>query len=148
MIAALDTDILAYAEGINDAPRRADARALIENVGAAAGASVIVFAELFQVLVRKGRRTHAQGREITLEWHRIVRPMAQAENWLPHALELAGALRLGLWDAAILDSAAEAGCELLLSEDLQHGFRWRGVTVVNPFAHPEHPLLLRFMASS
>ncbi|WP_205963481.1 PIN domain-containing protein [Roseicella aquatilis] len=33
-------------------------------------------------------------------------------------------------------SAAEAECRLLLSEDIQDGFTWRGVTVRNPFAAP------------
>jgi hypothetical protein len=28
-----------------------------------------------------------------------------------------------------------------LSEDLQEGFTWGGVTVINPFASPQHPLL-------
>ena len=37
--------------------------------------------------------------------------------------------------------AAEVGCRLLLSEDMQDGFSWRGVTVVNPFAATRHPLL-------
>jgi predicted nucleic acid-binding protein len=35
----------------------------------------------------------------------------------------------------------EADCRLLLSEDMQDGFIWHGVTIANPFAHPRHPLL-------
>lgn len=31
----------------------------------------------------------------------------------------------------------------LLSEDLQHGFIWRGVTAVNPFAESRDALLVR-----
>jgi len=46
-----------------------------------------------------------------------------------------------VWDALILSVAAENRCRLLLSEDLQDGFTWRGVTVANPFAMPLHPLL-------
>jgi predicted nucleic acid-binding protein len=46
-----------------------------------------------------------------------------------------------MWDALILSVMAETRCRLLLSEDLQHGFTWRGVTVVNPFQTPIHPLL-------
>jgi hypothetical protein len=37
--------------------------------------------------------------------------------------------------------AAENRCRLLLSEDLQIGFTWRGITVVNPFSEPSSPLL-------
>ena len=46
-----------------------------------------------------------------------------------------------IWDALILSVAAESRCCLLLSEDLQPGFTWRGVTVVNPFVTPYAPLL-------
>jgi predicted nucleic acid-binding protein len=40
---------------------------------------------------------------------------------------------------AVLHS--DAGCRLLLSEDLQEGFTWSGVTVANPFAPARHALL-------
>ena len=38
-------------------------------------------------------------------------------------------------------AAAEAGCRLLLSEDMHDGFTGRGVTITNPFASSRHPLL-------
>jgi len=44
-------------------------------------------------------------------------------------------------DAIILAAAADSGCRLLLSEDLQDGFSWRGVTVTNPCAKRRHLLL-------
>jgi predicted nucleic acid-binding protein len=34
----------------------------------------------------------------------------------------------------IPSAAGAAGCRLLLSEDLQDGFTWNGVTVANSFA--------------
>jgi predicted nucleic acid-binding protein len=53
------------------------------------------------------------------------------------AMELATAHRLQIWDAVVLQSAVEANARVLLSEDMHHGFRWRGATVVNPF-RPGH----------
>jgi predicted nucleic acid-binding protein len=44
-------------------------------------------------------------------------------------------------DAVMLSVAADAGCRLVLSEDLQDGFTWRGVTVTNPFGGEQHALL-------
>lgn len=41
----------------------------------------------------------------------------------------------------MLSAAADARCRLLLSEGLQEGFTWRGVTVTNPFSSRPHPLL-------
>lgn len=49
--------------------------------------------------------------------------------------------QLGIWDAVILSSTAEAGCRLLLSDDPNPGFSWKGETVANPFAPPRHGLL-------
>jgi predicted nucleic acid-binding protein len=46
----------------------------------------------------------------------------------------------------VLAAAAEAGCRLLLSEDLQDGFTWQGVTVTNPFAPTLHPILVGLLA--
>ena len=57
------------------------------------------------------------------------------------AADLATDHRFGIWDAVILSAASQASCRLLLSEDLQEGFTWGGVTVVNPFASPRHALL-------
>jgi predicted nucleic acid-binding protein len=37
------------------------------------------------------------------------------------------------WDALILRMAKQAGCRLLLSEDMQHGQEIDGVRIVNPF---------------
>lgn len=41
-----------------------------------------------------------------------------------------------IWDALIVSVASENRRRLLLSEDLQNGFAWGGVTVVNPLATP------------
>ncbi len=49
--------------------------------------------------------------------------------------------KISIWDAIVLATAAEAGCRMLLSEDMQHGFTWSGVTIVNPLVTPSHWLL-------
>jgi len=55
---------------------------------------------------------------------------------------------LQIWDALILTVTADHRCRLLLSEDMQHGFTWRGVTVVNPYAPTSHSLLLAVIQPS
>jgi predicted nucleic acid-binding protein len=37
------------------------------------------------------------------------------------------------WDALVLRMAKQAGCRVLLSEDMQHGQEIDGVKIVNPF---------------
>ena len=57
------------------------------------------------------------------------------------ALDLAADHQMAIWDALILSVAADQKCRMLLSEDFQQGFTWRGVTVLNPFQTPQHALL-------
>jgi predicted nucleic acid-binding protein len=38
-------------------------------------------------------------------------------------------------------AAVDAGCALLISEDMQDGFVTRGLTIVDPFASTLHPKL-------
>ena len=42
--------------------------------------------------------------------------------------------QISIWDALIVEGARRAGCDLLLSEDLQDGMDFDGVVVQNPFA--------------
>ncbi|MCK6556927.1 hypothetical protein L6Q96_20480 [Candidatus Binatia bacterium] len=49
--------------------------------------------------------------------------------------------RLSFWDALILRAAQRGGCEILCTEDLQHGARLAGVRIENPFsAAPDVPV--------
>lgn len=57
------------------------------------------------------------------------------------AIDLAIDHGFQIWDALIMAVAAENSCRMVLSEDLQAGFIWRGLTVINPFALPSSPLL-------
>lgn len=41
---------------------------------------------------------------------------------------------ISYWDAAILEAARSAGCEVVLSEDLSDGEDYGGIRVENPFA--------------
>lgn len=142
MKVALDTNVLAYAEGVNGAERRGRALDLIG--GLPPDAIVIpaqVLGELFNVLVRKGGRARADARNAMLSWRDPFSIVETSSDVMLAAADLATDHRLGIWDAVILSAASHAGCRLLLSEDLQDGFTWGGVTVVDPFTSPPHPLL-------
>jgi predicted nucleic acid-binding protein len=138
----LDTNVLAYAEGVNGAARRIDALDLIQRLPAGAALlPVQALGELFQLLVRKANRTPAQARAAILGWRDAFPLIETSETVIVGAAELAASHRFSFWDGVILASAAESGCRLLLSEDLQEGYTWNGVTVTNPFGVSPHPLL-------
>jgi predicted nucleic acid-binding protein len=65
-----------------------------------------------------------------------------------NAIDFASNHDLTVWDSVVLAASAEAECRLLLSEDLQEGFTWRGVTVANPFGPALHPLLAAVLTDS
>jgi len=139
---ALDTNVLAYAEGVNGAARKVDALGLIQRLPAGAALlPVQALGELFQLLVRKANRTAAQARAAILGWRDAFPLIETSETVIVGAAELAASHRFSFWDGVILASAAESGCRLLLSEDLQEGLTWNGVTVTNPFGVSPHPLL-------
>lgn len=142
MKVALDTNVLAYAIGVNDALRQDRANAVIDVVDANdIIVSSQVAGELYNVLVRKTGRSREAAAAIVRDWIEILTFAVHTPATFAAALNLAQEHDLQIWDALILCTAQQAGCRLLLSEDMQDGFVYRGVTVANPFAERLHPLL-------
>ena len=134
MRVALDTNVLAYAEGVNGEDRKATALLILRDF---AEHEVVVPAqalgELFVVLTRKARRDAAAARDAVLGWADGFPLVDTTPAVVMEAMELVATHRLAFWDAVMLAAAAQAGCRVLLSEDMQHGFTWRGVTIQDPF---------------
>ena len=146
MRVALDTNILAYAEVVNGASRK---KMTLEMIGKlptdATLLPVQALGELFHVLVRKAGRSPERARTAILSWQDTFPLIETSPAVLLAGLELAAKHRFGLWDAIIVAGAAAAGCRLLLSEDMQSGFTWSGVTVTNPFSPTRHELLATWL---
>ena len=141
MKVALDTNFLVYAEGGDDSAKEAVATRLTASLPSEdTHLSSQVLGELFNVLVKRGfSRKRAQN--AAYEWSETFSIIETTPNLMLNAIDLATQHRLKIWDALILSAAAEANCSVLLSEDFQDGFAWRGVTVCNPFAAKPHPLV-------
>ncbi|MDP1912789.1 PIN domain-containing protein [Brevundimonas sp.] len=142
MRCALDTNILVYAEGVNGPDRQTAAANLLERL---ACADLILatqtLGELFSVLRRKGGYSGAEAVDLLGPWRTGYRVVPTSTALFDRAVRNAASSELQIWDCIILEAAADAGCSLLLSEDMQDGFVYRGVTVANPFAERLHPLL-------
>jgi predicted nucleic acid-binding protein len=139
---ALDTNVLAYAEGVNGAARKKSALEIIAKLPVGSTfLPVQVLGELFHVLVRKAGRPPERARAAILSWQDAFPLIETSPAILIAGADLAARHSLSIWDAVIFAAAAAAGCRLLLSEDLQPGFTWNGVTVANPFSGGKHPLL-------
>lgn len=137
MRVALDTNVLAYAEGVGDELRCSMAIELLQQLSCN---EVVLPAqtlgELSRVLTGKAKRPAEQTREAVLSWADSFEVADSTWFAFQSALDLTVDHQLPIWDALVLAVAAESRCRLLLSEDFHDGFTWRGVTVVNPFAQP------------
>ena len=49
------------------------------------------------------------------------------------AIALQKQAKLQFWDAMVVEAAAELGCDVLWTEDMNDGQRLRGVHIRNPF---------------
>jgi predicted nucleic acid-binding protein len=134
MRVALDTNILVYAEGVNGEARQKAALDIISKLPRVSTfIPVQVLGELFRVLVGKSSLPPKVAQTRITNWQASFPLVDTSQSVLSSAIELAVRHRLGIWDSIIISAAAEADCRFLLSEDLQEGFTWGGVTVTNPF---------------
>jgi predicted nucleic acid-binding protein len=128
--AFFDTNILVYA-ATSDAKKRQAADCL----GRGGTISVQVLNEFVQVARRKLR----------LDWPQIELALglfrASLGDIVPVTLDthtcavlLAREHGMPFYDALIAAAAIEAGCDTLYTEDMQHGRKFGGLTIVNPFA--------------
>jgi predicted nucleic acid-binding protein len=133
----LDTHVFVYQLDTSD-PRksaRADTlvrRALVDGSGCI---SYQVVQECLHVMTGKARLP-LQPDEAAQYLDAVLLPLlrvgASAELYR-RALDLRQRWRFGFYDSLIVASALAAGCSRLLTEDLQHGQRIEGLTVVDPF---------------
>jgi len=144
---ALDTNVLAYAEGVNGATMKRAALELVEKLPSGTVLlPVQTLGELFNLLVRKARWPPANARSAILSWQDAFPLIETTAQVMVGAADLSTDHQLAIWDAVVFSAAAEAGCRLLLSEDLHEGFTWRGVTVTNPFSARKHEVLAGLLA--
>jgi predicted nucleic acid-binding protein len=146
MRVALDTNILAYAEGVGNAARQKSALhwiSALDPTGTVVPAQTL--GELFRLLTGKTRRAVPDARDAAVSWSDSF-PVADS-TWssFQMAFEISATHHLQIWNALILAVATESRCRVLLSEGLQDDFSCNGVTVVNPFAQTPSPLLERLL---
>ena len=142
MRVALDTNVLVYAAGVNGLQRKMAALGLLRKLSVEDTVlPAQTLGELYNVLVRKAAQSRAEARLTVLGWIDAFPVAETSPAVVAAAIGLATDHRLGIWDAVILAASAQAGCRLLLSEDLQDGFTWSGLTVTNPFSSSPHTLL-------
>jgi predicted nucleic acid-binding protein len=136
--AFIDTNVLVYAVDDADPAKRDRARALLENAGPGDFVlSTQVLSEFYVVATRKLAVPMAEADAADAVAQLSALPVVETDAELVRAaIAVSRDARLSLWDGMIVAAAAAAGCERLLSEDLDDGAVVQSVRVENPFSTP------------
>ena len=136
----VDTNILLYAHDDSAGDKQAQARTLVEQLWESRDGclSVQVLQEFFVNVTRKiAKPLNAEtAKEIVADYARWYLHAPAAGDVLA-AIGIHQRTGISFWDAMIVRSAAEIGCAVLYSEDLNAGQEYSGVRVDNPFQPPD-----------
>ena len=129
-----DTNVLVYSRDPDDAAKRAIARTLIEDAieDDSFVVSTHVLVEFYATAMRRRLLGPAQALDLVRLWGGLD-TVPHTTELVMRGLELHQAHSLSIWDGLIVQAALEARCDVLLSEDLQHGRRFGELEVANPF---------------
>lgn len=111
---ALDTNGLAYAEGVNGPARKKETlQMLVKLSQEEIFIPAQTLGELVHVLTRKAGRAPERARDARLGWQDAYPAIETSGPVLIAASDLAAHHKLGIWDSVVLAGAAAAGCRLL-----------------------------------
>jgi predicted nucleic acid-binding protein len=133
----LDTNIFVYSFDPLDPPKARIAEGLVtRGVGSKLGVvSYQVVQEFMNVSLRRFRTTMTVA-ELELYFFKVLLPMMtipSSSGLFLEALRLQTANQIAWYDSLIVTAAIHGGCEILYSEDLQHGRRFGDLVIQNPF---------------
>lgn len=135
----VDTNVLVYARDASDAAKQERAARWVRHLWEeeTGRISFQVLHEYYMTTTRKlrpGLSPEAARSDVRdlLAWD----PVAADGPLIESAWSIEQRFDLSFWDAMIVASAHATRCDVLLTEDLQHGADLDGVTVMDPFQAP------------
>lgn len=133
----IDTDVFIYLFDAT-APAKSARAATLVHAGLDQGAGAVSYQVVQEFLNVVTRKIHTRLK--TADVHRcldeVFQPLLRVESSLElfrQAFTLQNHHRLAWYDALIVAAAQEARCGVLYTEGLQHGQRFDGLVVQNPF---------------
>jgi predicted nucleic acid-binding protein len=133
----LDTNIFVYSLDPVDPRKARIAEELVtRGVGSRLGViSYQVVQEFMNVSLRQFRATMTVT-ELELYFFKVLLPMMtipSSSGLFVEALRLQAAGQIVWYDSLVVAAAIQGGCEILYSEDMQHGRHFGDLVVQNPF---------------
>jgi predicted nucleic acid-binding protein len=134
----LDTNLLIYAIDATDPRKQAVAQKWIAMAHESGDGMVSyhVVQEWFNVVLRKAAEPLSADEAASI-YHELIEPLWRVQSsreLLDTALDLHRRDSISWWDSLVVSAAIQGGCDRLLSEDLQHGRKIRGLRILNPFS--------------
>ena len=135
MATFVDTNVVVYAFDAGSGAKREVAQRVLADPDTELVLSAQVLTEFYWVVTRRltPALPHRDAAEAVNALARL-RIVPTDTALVRSALVTADGYRLALWDALIVEAAVVAGCQTLLTEDLNAGQPINGVEIVNPFA--------------
>ena len=129
-----DTNVLAYTDDHDSPTKQSRALALFEEARRT-GTGVVstqVMQEYFVTVTRKlGIPVDVARRKVEL-FARLGLVVIDLADVLA-AIDLHRLHQIAFWDALVVRAAQRANCSVLYTEDMQHGRRIDGLSILNPF---------------
>mgnify|MGYP002738849529 CR=1 FL=1 len=129
----LDTNVFVYALDRTDPAKRAVAMALIDTQRDDIVVSAQVLVELWAVCIRKLGLDPGTSRRM-VDAVGAFRVVDTDRDLVLAAAGLSASDQLSIFDSLIVRAAQRAGCEKLMTEDLQAGRLFGDLLIENPFA--------------
>lgn len=135
----VDTNILVYAHDLSAAKKHILARELLLSLWNSGNGclSIQVLQEFYVIVTRKVNNPISPEKAA-----QIINDLGQWQIHVPgiadilQAIKIQQRYKLSFWDALIICSAAQSGCELIWTEDLNSGQNYESVLACSPFELP------------
>jgi predicted nucleic acid-binding protein len=130
----LDTNVLVYALNVSEGARHQTAKEIVQRSAVLdCWLTLQAISEFYSSTTRKRLAPAEEAAAQVLDWLQIFPCAAVSPANIRTALSYALARRASYWDALLVATAAEAGCTLVLTEDMADGALLGGVQIHNPF---------------
>jgi predicted nucleic acid-binding protein len=130
----LDTNLLVYSVDLDAGARHELALRVLDRApDVDCWLTLQSLSEFYAAVMRKRVMPAAEAAAQVNEWLSFFPLIAVSASAVRTALRDAVARRASYWDALLIATAAEAGCTLILTDDLADGTTLGGVAIHNPF---------------
>lgn len=142
-VAFVDTNVFLYALDASEPDKQPVADAWLRRLWErrAGRVSVQVLQELYVNATGLEPGLDTADARVQVEALAVWHPIANDVSLLRSAWRIEDRFGFSFWDSLIAAAARRAGCDVLLTEDLQDGQVIDGLTVVDPFRHSPESVL-------